>query len=42
MTRNWFKKLLAKQRDALVLSALKAWLEYGITLSVVTDHKPSQ
>lgn len=27
---------------ALVLSALKAWLEHDIMLNVITDHKPSE
>lgn len=26
---------------ALVLSALKAWLEYGINLNLISDHKPN-
>jgi hypothetical protein len=25
---------------ALVLAALKAWLEHGINLNVISDHKP--
>ncbi|GAA5521361.1 SRPBCC family protein [Aliifodinibius salicampi] len=26
---------------ALVLSAMKAWLEYGINLNLISDHKPN-
>lgn len=35
-------KIIAGQTEgwALVLSGMKAWLEYGINLNLIADHKP--